>query len=186
VAALVGEIGHQSRILAMARGGRLEPPLTLVLDEAANICPIPLHRWTSFMGGHNITLTASFQDPTQIASIWGADAQSIRDHAACLVVFGGIEDSRFLEECVRKCDIIEDPTNGGVQQRVTTITPAEIMSLPAHRALVFRTGMSHVIVTAPNIYKRREFRRRSRAIAVPLDVTETRYAEKLADAPTGE
>jgi type IV secretion system protein VirD4 len=33
-------------------GGRLDPPVVLALDdEVANVCPVPLDRWTSVAGG---------------------------------------------------------------------------------------------------------------------------------------
>jgi type IV secretion system protein VirD4 len=43
VTALTGHIARQARRIAgLQPGGRLDPPLTLALDEAALICPIPL------------------------------------------------------------------------------------------------------------------------------------------------
>ena len=43
VAALVDRILEVAELAAQARGGRLDPPLVAVLDEAANICPIQRH-----------------------------------------------------------------------------------------------------------------------------------------------
>ena len=40
VAALVDRILEVAELTAQARGGRLDPPVVAVLDEAANICPI--------------------------------------------------------------------------------------------------------------------------------------------------
>ena len=43
VCALTGHIAREARRLAALQpGGRLDPPLTLVLDEAALISPVPL------------------------------------------------------------------------------------------------------------------------------------------------
>ena len=46
--ALTGEIYETARAMAsLQRGGRLDPPLTMDLDEAALICSVPLQRWTA-------------------------------------------------------------------------------------------------------------------------------------------
>ena len=60
VTALTGHIAREARRIAATRpGGRLDPPLTLALDEAALICPIPLDNWTADMGGRNVTIQES-------------------------------------------------------------------------------------------------------------------------------
>ena len=52
VASLTGHIAREARRLASLQpAGRLDPPLTLALDEAALICPVPLDSWTADMGG---------------------------------------------------------------------------------------------------------------------------------------
>ncbi len=53
IGALTAEVAHQVRMhAAAAPGGRLDPPMTALLDEAPLTCgPIPLHDWTADMGG---------------------------------------------------------------------------------------------------------------------------------------
>ncbi len=52
VTALTGHLARTARQVAnRSAGGRLDPPLALVLDEVALICPIPLPEWTADMGG---------------------------------------------------------------------------------------------------------------------------------------
>jgi type IV secretory pathway TraG/TraD family ATPase VirD4 len=52
VTALTAHIAREARAIAARQpDGRLDPQLTLVLDEAALICLIPLDRWTADMGG---------------------------------------------------------------------------------------------------------------------------------------
>jgi hypothetical protein len=41
-------------------GEVMDPPLRLVLDEAATICPVPLDGWPSDFGSHEITLCPAF------------------------------------------------------------------------------------------------------------------------------
>ncbi len=55
VTAVTGHIAREARrIAAQAPGGRLGPPLSLVLDEAALISPVPLDLWTADMGGRGV------------------------------------------------------------------------------------------------------------------------------------
>lgn len=166
VAALTGEIAYQARVYAKARGGRLDPPLTIVLDEAANICPVPLPAWSSYMGGHNITLHIGAQDPAQLVDIWGVNGtSSILSHAGSLLVFGGIQDTPFLVDCCRKADILVQPKDGdgkvtgSTQVSMPVITPGEIMRLGKHQAFVFRAGISACIAQTPNIHKRKDIKR---------------------------
>jgi hypothetical protein len=51
-AALAGEIHYQGVLLAsMQNGGRLDPPLLMALDEATQICPVPIPAWLADSGG---------------------------------------------------------------------------------------------------------------------------------------
>lgn len=74
VAALTAEIARTARRVAGTMpAGRLDPPLTLALDEAALICPVPLDRWTADMGGRAITIHIGAQSRAQLRQRWGAD-----------------------------------------------------------------------------------------------------------------
>ena len=62
VTALTGHIAREARrIAARQPSGRLDPPLTLALDEAALISPVPLDSWTADMGGRGVSIIAAFQ-----------------------------------------------------------------------------------------------------------------------------
>ncbi len=64
---MTGWIAREARRLAaFCPGGRLDPPLSLRLDEAALICPIPLHQWTADMGGRGVSIVACFQSRAQV------------------------------------------------------------------------------------------------------------------------
>lgn len=81
--------------LARAAGRRLEPPLTLALDETYVTCPIPLDEWSSDMGGFNIQIVYVVQSPSQLRERYGESTPQRRDladlatrrrrprHAAC-------------------------------------------------------------------------------------------------------
>ena len=94
VCALTGHIARQARTLAAVQpGGRLDPALTLALDEAALISPVPLQRWTADMGGRGVTIVAAFQSRAQLLARYGeADAAVILNNAAAALLFGGTRD----------------------------------------------------------------------------------------------
>ena len=75
------------------RGGRLDPPLTLCLDEAALICPVPLDSWTADMGGRGVSIIAAFQSRAQLIARWAiTGAATILNNAGSIMVFGGTRD----------------------------------------------------------------------------------------------
>jgi len=77
--ALTGYIARESRRLAAHQpGGRLDPPLTLALDEAARIAPVPLPDWTGDAGGSGISIVAAFQSRADVIDRWGATSRSPR------------------------------------------------------------------------------------------------------------
>ena len=94
VTALTGHIARDARQIAGRQpSGRLDPPLTLALDEAALICPIPLDEWTADMGGRNVTIHIAAQSRPQLRMRWGPDgAAAILNNAATLMIFGGTRD----------------------------------------------------------------------------------------------
>jgi type IV secretion system protein VirD4 len=81
------------------RGGPLDPPLLLVLDEVANIAPVPdLDVIVSTAAGHGIQLVTVLQDLAQAYDRWGRERADtmLNNHRARL--FGsGISDERTLE-----------------------------------------------------------------------------------------
>ena len=99
VCALTGHIAREARRLAALQpGGRLDPPLTLVLDEAALISPVPLESWTADMGGRGVTIVAAFQSRAQLLARWGEhDAATILNNTGAVMVFGGTRDRDDLQ-----------------------------------------------------------------------------------------
>ncbi|GAA1384665.1 hypothetical protein GCM10009661_66490 [Catellatospora chokoriensis] len=89
--ALVSAIFEQAKLLSTRQpGGRLDPGLSLTLDEVANMCPLPLHRIASDSAGRGITMQLGFQSKAQMAWKWGeAAAQIIWDQAGLKLIFGG-------------------------------------------------------------------------------------------------
>ena len=72
VAALVDRILEVAELTAQAAGGRLDPPVVAVLDEAANICPIPtLPQLYSHYGSRGIQVMTMLQSYQQGVGVWG-------------------------------------------------------------------------------------------------------------------
>jgi hypothetical protein len=148
LAALTGHIARQARRLAAeAPGGRLDPPLTLALDEAALICPVPLDQWTADFGGRGVCLHIAVQSRAQLKQRWGDDgAATILNNTGTLVVFGGMKDTDDLTALSTLAgERYEDmPTfgeNGPMRQRVPVLPASRIAGMTAGRVAIFRRNM---------------------------------------------
>ena len=82
---------------AMA-SGKLNVPLSVILDEAANTCALPsLPSLMSEGGGNGIHTSVFVQTYSQLVNRWGEEgAETIFDSAAAKTIFGGISDVKFL------------------------------------------------------------------------------------------
>jgi hypothetical protein len=90
LAAFVAEIAETIRVLAPAQpGGRIDPPAMMLLDEAAIVTPLPLHRWTADLGGFGANIHISVQSLAQTRGRWGADADTMLGNIGCFIIFGG-------------------------------------------------------------------------------------------------
>ena len=103
VAALVEDVVEVARRLgAGSPGARLDPPLGLILDEAANY-PLPsLGALMSEGGGTGITTLAVLQSLAQARHRWGRElAQGIWDSAIVKIVLGGGSNADDLADIAR-------------------------------------------------------------------------------------
>jgi type IV secretion system protein VirD4 len=86
-----------------ARTGRpIDPPLLLVLDEAANIAPLrELDTLAATAAGQGIQLVSVFQDLAQLRERWGARSGSIVNNHRARIIGAGIADPDTLEYVAR-------------------------------------------------------------------------------------
>jgi type IV secretion system protein VirD4 len=86
-----------------ATGHPLDPPLLVVLDEAANIAPLPdLDVIAATGAGHGVQLVTVLQDLAQAHDRWGRDrADTIINNHRARVIGGGIADERTLDYLAR-------------------------------------------------------------------------------------
>ncbi|MGH3461223.1 MAG: type IV secretory system conjugative DNA transfer family protein, partial [Kribbellaceae bacterium] len=177
VTALTGHIARQARRIAGRQpSGRLDPPLTLALDEAALICPVPLDQWTADMGGRNITLHIAAQSRAQLRQRFGdAGAAAILNNASTLLVYGGTKDPDDLQAYAaltgERDEDVDTHDNrhrvtSSTTRRVPVLSSAQIAQLPPGRVLVIRRDMPVAVGRAQMVWKRRDIRREARRTEV--------------------
>lgn len=161
VAAIVGELFYVASQAAAARGGRLDPPMTIQLDEAANIVRLPeLPAWYSWFGSQGLMVTTVLQSREQGRSVWGKDGFDALWSAATIKTVGaGVADPDFAEDLSRLVGdhkIEETSTSyasgsGHSQSRSLRTeriyTAADIAALPRTHALLFTSGRRPGLLT---------------------------------------
>ncbi len=79
-------------------GRPLDPPLLVVLDEAANIAPLPdLDSLASTAAGHGVQLVTVWHDLAQIAARYGARATTVVNNHRAKLFLSGISDPSTLD-----------------------------------------------------------------------------------------
>ena len=173
VTALTGHVARTARQLAASMpSGRLDPPLTLVLDEAALICPIPLDEWTADMGGRNVTLHIAAQSRAQLRHRWqDTGAAAILNNAGTVLLFGGTRDPDDLQAYTLLIGDRDEPVRTHDQhgrlasvtvRRAPVLSAAQLAQLPAGRVVVIRRGMPPAIGTVAMAWQRRDVRHAAR------------------------
>ena len=150
ITALVEDIVDAARRLAATgAGGRLEPPLLLLLDEAANIAPLPsLPNLLADGGGTGITTVAVLQSLAQARARWGEPASdALWDASTTKVILGGLAHADDLSRISRLAGEIDDATRtrstgpGGASvstamRRLPALPIETIRCLPPGEAIV--------------------------------------------------
>lgn len=149
VGAFVEDVVATARRLAAASpGARLDPPLSLILDEAANY-PLPsLPSLMSEGGGTGISTVVVLQSLAQARHVWGDHAASaVWDAAVVKAILGGGSTARDLEDLSRligQRDKAQTSTSdGGNGHRSTSTSTIRVPVLEPHqlRTLPFGTAV---------------------------------------------
>lgn len=193
VAALTAEIARRARWAA--GGGRLDPALTLALDEAALICPVPIDRWTADMGGRNITIHVAAQSLAQLRQRWGKDgADTILTNSATLLVFGGARAADDLAALTslsgERDEVVETRDASGTvtsttTRRVPVLSPSQLAHLPFGKVMLIRRGMPASIGRVTMAWARPDVRRANKRAPWQPPVA-TRYEDDAKLAATAE
>ncbi len=171
VAAIVGELINVAVQAASARGGRLDPVITLQLDEAANIVRLPeLPSWFSWFGSVGLMVTVILQSREQGRSVWGREGFDALWSAATIKTVGaGVQDPDFCGDLsrlvgdhkVEEASRTHMSAGGGGQtswslRTEPILTAADIAALPRTEALLFTSGRRPARVTLHPWYAERD------------------------------
>ena len=158
ISALVEDvIDVARRIAGAARSTRLDPPLALILDEAANY-PLPsLPSLISEGGGTGITTVAVLQSLAQARARWGEhDGAAIWDAASVKVILGGGSNARDLADIAALIGERDEQTeswtrdNHGARTISSSTRRIPILETGSLRTLPFGVGVL-LLRTAPPI-----------------------------------
>lgn len=170
LSALIDDIDYAAREMAfVAPGGRLDPPLSLILDEIANLSPWPgLPVALSDGGGIGISTIVVLQSLSQARSGWSIDeAATIWDAAIIKVIFGGGSDERDLRALAGLIGERSTTVNtrswsvqgrqDGEQIRETPVIPLhEIRRLPAGTAIMLGRRTRPILLDLREWHKRKD------------------------------
>lgn len=129
-----------------SRTGRpLDPPLLIVLDEAANIAPLrDLDTLASTAASHGIQIVSIFQDLAQIANRYPDRFLTVLNNHRAKIILSGISDPQTLEYASRLLGDEEvmqaSITRGAHGSRSTTESTAMRNIAPAHVLRSIRPG----------------------------------------------
>jgi len=86
--------------LAQMAGGRLDPPVPIILDEAANICRIAdLPNLYSYLGSHGLNPVTILQSYEQGEVVWGQGGMAaLWGAATCKLIGAGVDSPRLARD----------------------------------------------------------------------------------------
>ncbi|MFI2040946.1 type IV secretory system conjugative DNA transfer family protein [Streptomyces bottropensis] len=159
IAAAADSVLRAGVVAAERMGGRLDPPMTAVLDEAANVCRISdLPDLYSHLGSRGINIVTLLQSYRQGVRVWGEAGMDALWSAATIKLLGaGLDDADFVEKVSRlvgEHDVStvshsrsKDGRSRSTSYRLERILPADrIRALPKGTALLLATGVRPALI----------------------------------------
>lgn len=159
IAALTDVAMRAGRRQAELAGGRLDPPMVLVLDEAANICRIAdLPDLYSHLGSRGMVPVTILQSYQQGVTVWGEPGMAALWGAATRKVIGsGIDDPRLARDLatlvgqhdvpIRSASYGDGRTSEQISlRRQDILQPADIRALAPGTALLLATGARPALI----------------------------------------
>ncbi|WP_280406611.1 type IV secretory system conjugative DNA transfer family protein [Nocardia carnea] len=161
ITALCAAVADAAEKEGVRHGGRLPVPLTMILDEAANIVKwANLPKQYSHFGSRGMVVMTILQSWAQGERCWGHDGMRALWSAANVKVLGaGLDDAGFLRD---RAEIIGDHyertvsssrSNGGRSYSISrttekTLTPSDLAALPKGRIVVSVSGHRPTLAVA--------------------------------------
>lgn len=178
---------------AKSKGGRLDPHLTLVLDEVCNVAPIPLVKLITIVRGFNISMHLGLQSPSQLADKYGENgARTITNNLHAKSYTGGFTDEPLLESLSKLCGkvwvrVVNDEApkvkaSNAEWREVPVMRPERIKTLPDREVLMMLGRLSGVVLAQMRWYWERPDVKRAKS---QLDRAEAKQ-KKLALAAAAE
>ncbi|WP_269858007.1 type IV secretory system conjugative DNA transfer family protein [Streptomyces sp. RPT161] len=168
IAAAADAVMRAAVIVAERSGGRLDPPLLAILDEAANVCRISdLPDLYSHLGSRGVIPVTILQSYRQGQKVWGETGMDALWSAATVKIIGsGMDDADFADRVSRLVGDHDVQTSsvstsdGGkstsISMRTERILPPDaIRALPKGKALLLATGIRVAMLTLKPWYKER-------------------------------
>ncbi|MEW1699028.1 type IV secretory system conjugative DNA transfer family protein [Streptomyces sp. NPDC093249] len=160
IAACADSVMRAATAQAERAGGRLDPPMLAILDEAANVCKISdLPDLYSHLGSRGIIPITILQSYRQGQKVWGDAGMDAMWSAATVKVIGsGIDDPDFADKLSRMVgdhDVATTSTSTSESGKSTSVSmrqerilpPDAIRALPKGSALCLATGMRVAMLT---------------------------------------
>ena len=160
IAAMTDRVMRAGRRQAERAGGRLDPPMVVVLDEAANICRIAdLPELYSHLGSRGMVPVTILQSYQQGVAVWGEPGMAALWGASTKKVIGaGIDDARHVRDLATLVGHHDVPVvsvsygDGRASQQVSLrrqqiLDAADIRALPPGTALLLATGARAALIT---------------------------------------
>jgi len=169
VTAFVEEILERARTLALAAPAeRLDPPALALLDEVANIAPVPsLPETISDSAGRGVVISYALQSLGQARARWGADRAAVLvDNSTSLLVLGGGKSHRDLTALAalgghhyrRRLGYStssRDSTTSSSEDRTPVLDPADLRRLRPGDGLLIYRDLPPALVALPGIWQHR-------------------------------
>jgi len=176
VGAFVEDVAEAARRMAAASpGARIDPPLSMILDEAANY---PLPSLTSLMsegGGTGITTMVVLQSLAQARAVWGEhQASAIWDAASVKLILGGGSNARDLQDLSKligqrdERKYTESIGADGHRSRSSSLHETPVMDTSRLRMLPFGTAVLMLRAARPIVLSMKSWTQRPDAAELQL------------------
>lgn len=152
------------RMSDMLPGGRFTPPLSVPLDEAANVAALPnIAAVYSEAAGHGIFVSGFFQDEAQVTKRWGEQtAKTIFQQSRAVYALGGSKDAEWNKKIADLSPEYEEERTSVTAGRMGTSTSthterrhvlreSDVAGLPYGQAVLVAAGHPAVVVSLTDI-----------------------------------
>jgi hypothetical protein len=164
---LTAEIAHVARV-SSGVSGRLDPPLTLELDEIGNTAPVPVAAWATWAAGSGICIKIYAQSYSQLVTRWKEQgAETIWQSSDVKVIYAHTTEDglcRRVEQACGQVRIRQPGSTGGPSGRTYSwaaeqvLSAAQVRELPSGTAIVIQGGARPVIVRTERYWQRPDVR----------------------------